>query len=168
MRQFLPFFVVFAAVWALQLYATAKQGQHFMREVGRLRPAGETAIGASSHSRLRRRTYVAIAADETDLVTAAVELDGVTVFARARPVPDLIGTPLRELADAPDGERRSDAARMAARALLGEELEPSPARVRSARGVAAPTASRTTGSARTGHLPGARPRSEEPEGEATT
>jgi DNA-binding transcriptional regulator of glucitol operon len=124
MRQFAPFFAVFAALWVLQLYWTAKQGQHFMQQVGRLRPLGETAIGASSTSRLRRRSYVALASDETDLVTGAIELNGVTVFARAKDAPELVGRSLRELADAPDGERRENAARMAARVLLGEDLTP--------------------------------------------
>ncbi len=130
MSQYLAFFSVFALLWALQLYGTAKQGQQFMREVGRLRreAGGETAIGASSMSRLRRRSYVAIAAGDDDRVTGAVELAGVTVFARAEPVPELVGRTLRELADtsfpekrAGAVERRANAAAMAARALLGEE-----------------------------------------------
>jgi glucitol operon activator protein len=149
MRQFLPFFVVFAAVWALQLYATAKQGQRFMAAVGRLRAHGEVAIGASSHNRLRRRSYVALASDETDLVTAAIELDGLTVFASPAPVDALVGRPLRELADAPDGDRRSDAARMAARALLGEELHAATATAPGARTARA----HQKASSSAGHLP---------------
>jgi DNA-binding transcriptional regulator of glucitol operon len=128
MRQFAPFFFVFAVLWVLQLYATAKQGQHFMQQVSRLRPLGETAIGASSTSRMRRRSYVAIASNETDLVTGAIELSGITVFSRAQDAPELVGRPLRELADSPDGDRRQNAARMAARALLGEDLTPEQSR----------------------------------------
>lgn len=137
MRQFLPFFLVFASLWVLQLYATAKQSQAFMRAVGTLRaPEGTaTAIGASSHNRLRRRSYVALATDETDMVTGAIELAGITVFSRPRPIPELVGLPLRQLADAEGTDRRSKAAAMAARALLDEELEPSP-----------PTSSGTAGS----------------------
>lgn len=131
MSQYLIFFVAFALLWGLQLYGTAKQGQQFMREVGRLRreAGGETAIGASSMSRLRRRSYIAIAAGDDDRVTGAVELGGLTVFARARPVEELVGRPLRELADTSYPEKRADAERrranaaaMAARALLDEEL----------------------------------------------
>ena len=123
MRAYAPFFLAFAVLWCLQLYATAKQGQHFMREVSKLRPLGETAIGASSMSRLKRRVYVTLAADETDRVTGAIELSGVTVFARAKPVPELVGTPLTQLAESEDEDRRALACRMAARTLLGLELE---------------------------------------------
>jgi DNA-binding transcriptional regulator of glucitol operon len=123
MRPYLPFFLVFAVLWMAQLYATAKQSQAFMRSVSGLRSLGETAIGASSHNRMRRRSYVALASDETDLVTGAIELSGITVFARAQPIPELVGIPLRVLADAEGTDRRSNAAGMAARALLDEELD---------------------------------------------
>jgi DNA-binding transcriptional regulator of glucitol operon len=123
MRPYLPFFLVFAVLWMAQLYATAKQSQAFMRSVSGLRSLGETAIGASSHNRMRRRSYVALASDETDLVTGAIELSGITVFARAQPIPELVGIPLRVLADTEGTDRRSNAAAMAARALLDEELD---------------------------------------------
>lgn len=126
MRQYAPFFLVFAALWIAQLYATAKQSQAFMRSISGLSALGETAIGASSQNRMKRRSYVALASDETDLVTGAIELSGLTVFARAQPVPELVGTPLRTLADAEGTDRRSNAARMAARALLDEDLDGSP------------------------------------------
>jgi DNA-binding transcriptional regulator of glucitol operon len=123
MRPYLPFFLVFAVLWMAQLYATAKQSQAFMRSVSGLRSLGETAIGASSHNRMRRRSYVALASDETDLVTGAIELSGITVFARAQPIPEIVGIPLRVLADTEGTDRRSNAAAMAARALLDEELD---------------------------------------------
>jgi DNA-binding transcriptional regulator of glucitol operon len=123
MDTLLPFFLVFATLWVLQLYGTAKQGQHFMRQVSSLRPLGETAIGASSMDRLKRRVYVCIAADETDRVTGAIELSGITIFARATPVEELVGRPLVEVARDDSQERRALAARMAAKTLLGEELD---------------------------------------------
>ena len=123
MREYAPFFLVFAVLWVAQLYATAKQSQAFMRSISGLREFGETSIGASSHNRMRRRSYVALASDETDLVTGAIELSGLTVFARAQPVPELVGVPLRTLADAEGTDRRSNAVRMAARALLDEDLD---------------------------------------------
>jgi DNA-binding transcriptional regulator of glucitol operon len=123
MDTLLPFFLIFATLWVLQLYGTAKQGQHFMRQVSSLRPLGETAIGASSMDRLKRRVYVCIAADDTDKVTGAIELSGVTIFARATPVPELVGRGLVELARNESKERRDLAARMAAKTLLGEELD---------------------------------------------
>ena len=44
MSRFLGFFAVFAALWALQLYATYQQSIVFMRTVNRMRAGGETAI----------------------------------------------------------------------------------------------------------------------------
>ncbi len=123
MDTLLPFFLIFATLWVLQLYGTAKQGQHFMRQVSKLRPLGETAIGASSMDRLKRRTYVCLAADESDRVTGAIELRGLTIFARAVPVDELVGRPLLELARDDSEERQARAARMAAKTLLGEELD---------------------------------------------
>lgn len=117
------FFAVFALLWFFQLYGTAKQGQHFMRQVSRLRALGETAIGASSMDRLKRRTYVCLASDETDRVTGAITLDGVTVFARARDVPELVGLELETLARSTDEDRLRRGAAMAAQILLGEEPE---------------------------------------------
>lgn len=117
------FFVAFALLWFLQLYGTARQGQQFMREVSRLRPLGETAIGASTMNRLRRRTYVCLAADESDHVTGAIELDGITIFARALDAPELVGRDLESLARTDADDRRSLAAAMAAQILLGEQPE---------------------------------------------
>ncbi len=117
------FFVAFALLWFLQLYGTARQGQQFMRQVSRLRPLGETAIGASTMNRLRRRTYVCLAADESDHVTGAIELDGLTIFARAQDVPELVGSELEALARTTAEDRRSLAAAMAAQILLGEQPE---------------------------------------------
>lgn len=121
--ELLIFFVAFALLWFLQLYGTAKQGQHFMRQVSRLRALGETAIGASSMDRLKRRTYVCLASDETDRVTGAITLDGMTVFARARDVPELIGVQLESLARSEAEDRIAGGAAMAAQILLGEEPE---------------------------------------------
>jgi len=123
MDSLLAFFLIFASLWVLQLYGTAKQGQHFMRQVSRLRPLGETAIGASSMDRLKRRVYVCLAADATDRVTGAIELGGITIFSRAKEVDELVGRPLVDLAHDGSQERRALAARMAARTLLGEPLD---------------------------------------------
>lgn len=133
MEVYLPFFLIFAAVWGLQLYGTAQQGKQFMREVSKLRQFGETSIGASSLQRTRRRVYVALASDSSDRVTGAIELSGYTVFARAKPVEELVGRSLEELANSDDTDRRVLAARMAARALLGMEIEGSQPRTQRAR-----------------------------------
>jgi len=85
------------AMWVLQMYLAARQARAFMTEVRRLRGLGPTAIGASSQSRLKRRTYVAIAAKDGHVV-GAVRIAGLTVWARPKPAPQLHGRTLDELA----------------------------------------------------------------------
>lgn len=119
MGQFLPFFVMFAILWALQLYATYHQSKRFMDEVARLRRLGETAIGTSTMSRLRPRVLVAISAGMDDRVTGAVEMQGLTVFAKPRRVPELEGHDLTTLAYADGEDERARATAMAARVILG-------------------------------------------------
>lgn len=119
MERFLPFFLIFAVLWALQLYATYRQSKRFMDEVARLRRLGETAIGTSTTSRIRPRTLVALSADAHDRVTGAVEMRGLTVLVRPRPVPELEGHDLTMLAHVTNGDRRARASAMAARVILG-------------------------------------------------
>jgi hypothetical protein len=57
------------------------------------------AIG-SSGNRLRGRAYVAMAVGPDGTVTAAQSLRGMTVFARPRPVPELAGRKVADLAAA--------------------------------------------------------------------
>lgn len=110
-------------LWALQLYLAHRQAMAFMAEVRRLRGAGLTAIGASSMSRMRRRTYAALAATG-GVVVDAVSLSGITVWARPRPAPTLLGRRLEDLAAAEDArDRLLRAAAMAARSLLGTDDE---------------------------------------------
>lgn len=115
-------FVVFglvAVLWALQMFLAQRQAAAFMTTVRRMRVDGATtAIGASSTSRLHRRTYVALAARD-GVVVDAVRLSGVTVAARPRPVPSLRGRELVDLAAEGDaGDPLDRAAAMAAEALL--------------------------------------------------
>lgn len=119
-----------AALWALQMYMAYLQAQAFMVEVRRLRGVGRAAIGVSSASRLRRRTYVALA-EEDGRVVDAVKISGLTVFARPRLVTALRGCPLDALVDDESGDL-ARAASMAAATLLSSEAtdEPQPDDVR--------------------------------------
>lgn len=88
---------VFAALWLLQMVLAFAQAQRFMAVVRELRRLGHTAIGISGR-RPRRCRYVALAVGPDDRVTGASVLQGVTVFAAARPVPDLVGLTAADLA----------------------------------------------------------------------
>lgn len=109
---------LFGAMWALQNFLAYRQAQAFMAAVRALRADGRTAIGVSSMSRMRRRTYTALAAAD-GVVVGAISMAGLTVWARPRPAEDLRGRRLRELRD--EQEVRDPVVRgaaMAARSLL--------------------------------------------------
>ena len=108
----------------LQIYLSYLQAQAFNAEVRRLRGVGRTAVGVSSTHRLRRRTYVAIAERERR-VDDAVQISGLTVFARPRAGGGLHGRRLDDLVG-DDRNNRARAASMAAARLLApaEHAEP--------------------------------------------
>jgi DNA-binding transcriptional regulator of glucitol operon len=92
-------FLLLGALWVLQLFLAYQQAQRFMRRARVLRRHGTVSIGASPR-KLRGRAFVALAVGPDGRVTAAEALQGVTVFANARPVPALVGLPAAELAAA--------------------------------------------------------------------
>jgi len=116
---------VLAALWALQIYMAYLQAQAFMAEVRRLRGMGRTAVGVSSTSRLRPRTYVALAEHDRRVVDA-VQISGLTVFARPQAAGDLHGRRLDDLVG-DDGNNRARAASMAAASLLAPAEHAGPA-----------------------------------------
>jgi glucitol operon activator protein len=95
------FFIVLALAWMGQIFLAWKQAERFMARVRVLRRSGKVAIG-SSGSRLRGRAYVVLAVGPDDRVTAAETLKGMTVFARTKPLPALVGRPAADLAAGDD------------------------------------------------------------------
>lgn len=123
------------ALWALQMFLAYRQAQAFMAEVKRLRGSGETAIGVSTFNRMRRRTYAAIAAVD-DTVVDAIRLSGLSVWARPRPAPQLVGRSLPALADAAEvHDPLLRAAAMAAGSLLPDTDDDDPDDEPTARGL---------------------------------
>lgn len=115
--------------WATQLFLTNRQARVFMREVTSLRQRGRTAIGVAKISRFGRKVYVAVAAGADGQVVAARKLQGFTVLARPRPVPELTGRSLEELATEEQDSPTERAAAMAARTISGsadDHPEPAP------------------------------------------
>jgi DNA-binding transcriptional regulator of glucitol operon len=84
-------------LWAVQLALAYLQARRFMARARALRRQGRVSIGASPR-RIRGRAFVVVALGPDDRVTAAEALQGITVFANARPVPALVGLPAAELA----------------------------------------------------------------------
>ena len=91
------FFLLLAVLWLLQLLLAYQQARHFMARARALRRQGRVSIGASPR-RLRGRAFVVVAVGPDDRITAAEVLQGITVFANAKPAPALIGLPAADLA----------------------------------------------------------------------
>ena len=90
-------FLLIGVLWLLQLVLAYLQARRFMARARALRRLGRVSVGASPR-RIRGRAYVVVAVGPDDRVTAAEALQGITVFANARPVPALVGLPAAELA----------------------------------------------------------------------
>jgi DNA-binding transcriptional regulator of glucitol operon len=90
-------FLLIGGLWLLQLVLAYLQAQRFMARARALRSRGRVSVGASPR-RIRGRAFVVVAVGPDDRVTAAEALQGITVFANARPVPALVGLPAVELA----------------------------------------------------------------------
>ena len=90
-------FLSLGALWMLQLLLAWHQAQRFMRRARALRRHGRVSIGTSPR-KVRGRAYVALAVAPDDRVTAAEALRGITVFANAKPVPQLVALPAAALA----------------------------------------------------------------------
>ncbi|MDQ3766225.1 MAG: transcriptional regulator GutM [Actinomycetota bacterium] len=82
--------------WAIQMALAFRQATIYQNRVRRLRRLGPSATGRSG-SRIKGIAYCSIAADYAGRVAGAEVLRGLTVFARPRPLPELVGRPLEEL-----------------------------------------------------------------------
>lgn len=85
-------FIIIAALvagWLVQIYFTYRQSMAFNDEVRTLRASGTVSVGAGGNRYKGRRSFVAIAVDETGVVRDAITLGGLTTFARSKPLPGL-------------------------------------------------------------------------------
>ena len=113
-------FLLIGVLWLLQLVLAYLQARRFMARARALRRQGRVSIGASPRL-IRGRAYVVVAVGPDDRVTAAEALQGITVFANARPAPALVGLPAAELAagaQVPELAPRVQAAAQSAAAAL--------------------------------------------------
>lgn len=105
--------------WLLQLGLAHLQARSFVRAMNELRTSGTTtAAGMGGRGWGRPRTYVALSTGTDGLVRDARVLNGLTVWARPRDVPELRGRALAALVQAPGTDGRAQATAMAARTLL--------------------------------------------------
>ncbi len=111
-------FVIIAALvagWLVQIYFTYRQSMAFNDDVRRLRNAGTVSVGVGGNRYKGRRSFVAVAIDETGVVRDAITLSGLTTFARARPLPGLFDVKVTVLRGDRDIPHVSPSQRVAAR-----------------------------------------------------
>ena len=82
--------------WAVQMALAYRQATIYRTRIRKLSRLGISATGRSG-SRLKGVVYCTLAADHHGHVAGAEVLRGLTVFARPRPHPELVGRPLQEL-----------------------------------------------------------------------
>lgn len=82
--------------WAIQMALAHRQATVYQDHVRKLRRFGLSATGRSG-SRLKGVAYCTLAADDAGRVAGAEVLRGLTVFARPRSHPELIGRALEDL-----------------------------------------------------------------------
>ncbi|MDQ3751967.1 MAG: transcriptional regulator GutM [Actinomycetota bacterium] len=106
--------------WAIQMALAYRQAAVYQSHVGTLRRLGPSATGRSG-SRVKGIAYCTLARDHAGRVAGAETLRGLTVFARPRPRPDLVGRPLEELVCTDSASSVECAISDAATALLAHQ-----------------------------------------------
>lgn len=91
-------------VWGLQIVGTHVQMSHYRKVLsGITREGGKGYVGAgNAKARFGKGVILLLVTDENDVVRRALRMRGMTVFARFREAPELVGMSLDELRD---GER---------------------------------------------------------------
>ncbi len=86
--------VLLAGAWLLQIWLSSQQMRQFNRKSQELRRMGtHMAIGLAGTT-YRKKVYTVLVTDADDLVVAAEELGGWTVFAGSKPVQQAVGLSL--------------------------------------------------------------------------
>ena len=87
-----------AAGWMLQVWLVGQQTRNFYNRMKELRKDGRASIGLAGNI-YKGRIYTVLVLDEEDRIIHAEKLSGITVFAKLKPVPELIGVTLEDLMD---------------------------------------------------------------------
>lgn len=89
-----PGFIIIGALvagWLVQIFFTYRQSMAFNDDVRRLRTSGTVSVGVGGNRYKGRRSFVAVAVDDAGVVRDAITLGGLTTFARAKPLPGVLG-----------------------------------------------------------------------------
>ena len=90
-----------AFVWALQIVGTYFQMRHYKEVLGRVAGEGnEGYVGVgNAKARFGKGVILILVSGEDGVVRRALRMRGMTIFARFREAPDLVGMGLDELRD---------------------------------------------------------------------
>jgi glucitol operon activator protein len=116
--------LVLALLWALQIVGTYFQMRHYREVLGRItREGGEGYVGVgNAKATFGKGVILILVVDRNDTVVRALRMRGMTVFARFREAPELLGMRLDELRG---GEREGpyEAATMRAARHAVEQID---------------------------------------------
>jgi len=90
--------LILAAGWLLQVWSVGQQTRNFYKRMKELRKDGRSSIGLAGNI-YKGRIYTVLVVDEEDRIVHAEKLAGLTVFAKLKPVSELIGVTLEDLMD---------------------------------------------------------------------
>jgi glucitol operon activator protein len=116
--------LVLALLWALQIVGTYFQMRHYREVLGRItREGGDGYVGVgNAKATFGKGVILILVVDRNDTVVRALRMRGMTVFARFREAPELLGMRLDELRG---GEREGpyEAATMRAARHAVEQID---------------------------------------------
>lgn len=124
LNEYAWLFFGLAFMWVVQSLLTVWQSNRFMKRFRELRQDGASAIG-SSGTKYKGRIYSILVVDSDKKVVHAEELSGWTIFAKSKPVVELIGVSLDDLMDeeyeSPVRKKTLDAFRHAGGMIIKKE-----------------------------------------------
>jgi glucitol operon activator protein len=93
--------LVLALLWALQIVGTYFQMRHYREVLGGItREESEGYVGVgNAKARIGKGVILILVAGENDVVRRALRMRGMTVFARFKEAPELVGMRVDELRD---------------------------------------------------------------------
>ena len=111
--------LLLALAWILQTIGTYFQMRHYREVLGGItREGGEGFVGVGNAKATFGKGVILILADGNDVVRKAFRMRGMTVFARFKEAPDLVGMSLDELRVEGREEPYDKSTRLAARRAI--------------------------------------------------
>lgn len=116
--------LILGILWLIQIVGTYYQMKHYRKILGQITRKGEEGyVGVgNSKARFGKGVVLILVVDEDGRVENALKMRGMTVFARFKEAPELLGRELNELRDEEGEEQYEKGTRLAARRAV-EQIE---------------------------------------------